>query len=87
MAEKFLQEVAWRTYWKGWLELRPSVWTDYLADLKRLVRVSTYQQAIEGRTGIDCFDSWTNELIEYGFLHNHARMWFASIWIFKLKLP
>ena len=25
-AEKFLTEVFWRTYWKGWLEMRPSVW-------------------------------------------------------------
>ena len=24
-AEKFVQEVFWRTYWKGWLEMRPSV--------------------------------------------------------------
>ena len=24
--EKFIQEVLWRTYWKGWLELRPNVW-------------------------------------------------------------
>jgi hypothetical protein len=33
------------------------------------------------------FDSWAAELIETGYLHNHARMWFASIWIFTLKLP
>jgi len=25
-ASKFVQEVYWRTYWKGWRELRPSVW-------------------------------------------------------------
>ena len=31
--EKFIQEVLWRTYWKGWLELRPNVWSDYLKDL------------------------------------------------------
>ena len=28
-----------------------------------------------------------HELKETGYLHNHARMWFASIWIFTLKLP
>ena len=27
--EKFIQEVLWRTYWKGWLEMRPEVWSDY----------------------------------------------------------
>ena len=32
--EKFIQEVLWRTYWKGWLELRPNVWTDYIIELK-----------------------------------------------------
>ena len=34
--EKFIQEVLWRTYWKGWLELRPNVWTDYLVELNKI---------------------------------------------------
>jgi deoxyribodipyrimidine photo-lyase len=88
-AEKFVQEVFWRTYWKGWLEQRPLVWDRYCDDLNRLL-ISTpveYQRAIEGRTGIDCFDAWARELKEFGYLHNHARMWFASIWIFTLRLP
>ena len=34
--EKFIQEVLWRTYWKGWLELRPNVWSDYLTELKKI---------------------------------------------------
>ena len=46
-----------------------------------------YRTAIAGRTGIACFDAWVAELIETGNLHNHARMWFASIWIFTLRLP
>ena len=32
-------------------------------------------------------DAWTSELIDTGYLHNHARMWYASIWIHTLKLP
>ena len=28
--EKFIQEIMWRTFWKGWMELRPDVWKDYL---------------------------------------------------------
>ena len=27
--EKFIQEIFWRTYWKGWLEGRKDVWKDY----------------------------------------------------------
>ncbi len=90
-AEKFVQEVLWRTYWKGWLEMRPSVWANFLrerdAAFDQWGSDTTYAQAIGSQTGIDCFDDWTHELIETGYLHNHARMWFASIWIFTLKLP
>lgn len=86
-AEKFLQEIAWRTYWKGWLEMRPAVWSDYQRSLKSIEKNHAYETAIAGKTGIACFDHWIIELLETGYLHNHARMWFASIWIFTLKLP
>ena len=87
-AEKFIQEVYWRTYWKGWLEIRPSVWADYLDALDQLGPPSAEAiAAMAGKTGIACFDHWANELVETGYLHNHARMWFASIWIFTLGLP
>jgi len=89
--EKFIQEVLWRTYWKGWLELRPSVWTDFLIELKKIKEDfqnnQTYQNAIEGKTNVECFNYWVNELKENNYLHNHTRMWFASIWIFTLNLP
>lgn len=85
--EKFLQEVAWRSYWKGWLEMRPDVWTHYLDGLADSPVTIECAAAMEGRTGIACFDAWCRELVEAGYLHNHARMWFASIWIFTLQLP
>jgi len=89
--EKFIQEVLWRTYWKGWLELRPNVWTDYLNELKKVREEfkdnQNYKDAIEGNTNIECFNEWIKELKETNYLHNHARMWFASIWIFTLDLP
>lgn len=94
-AEKFIQEVCWRTYWKAWLARHPGVWDDY----RRRVRESLaglegnadlerrWQQATSGDSGIDCFDHWARELVATGYLHNHARMWFASIWVFTLGLP
>ena len=89
--EKFIQEVLWRTYWKGWLELRPNVWNDYLIELNNMREDfnnnQNYLNAIEGKTKIECFDQWVNELKENNYLHNHTRMWFASIWIFTLELP
>ena len=86
-AEKFITEVYWRTYFKGWLEMRPSVWRQWLSDLARLPRSADLEKACSGQTGIDCFDAWADELTSTGYLHNHARMWFASIWIFTLRLP
>ncbi|PWS37732.1 deoxyribodipyrimidine photolyase [Falsiroseomonas bella] len=94
-SEKFIQEVFWRSYWKGWLEQRPGIWHDYRRDLEQdsatVARSSALRDALEraeaGGTGIACFDAWAEELRESGWLHNHVRMWFASIWIFTLDLP
>lgn len=86
-AEKFIQEVCWRTYWKGWLEMRPSVWSDYRRALEKLEVAPGIARAEAGDTDIAAFNAWAQELVETGYLHNHARMWFASIWIFTLKLP
>lgn len=93
-AEKFIAEVFWRVYFKGYLEQRPGVWTSYLAGRARALAAleanaglrRAYGEATEGRTGIAAFDHWAQELVTTGYLHNHARMWFASIWIFTLKL-
>lgn len=90
-AEKYVQEVLWRTYWKGWLEMRPSVWTQYQQERDRQLDSFPNARAIRsaeaGETGIEGFDDWARELVQTGYLHNHARMWFASIWIFTLRLP
>ena len=88
--EKFIQQILWRTYWKGWLELRPNVWSDYLIGLdnvrNQFKNNQNYLDAIEGKTDIDCFNQWVVELKENNYLNNHTRMWFASIWIFTLEL-
>ena len=94
-AEKFVQEVFWRGYFKGWLEQHPSVWSSYRNNVASLIKqiacdddlAQRYEQAISSQTGIACFDAWARELIDTGYLHNHTRMWFASIWIFTLELP
>ena len=94
-AEAFVQEVFWRAYFKGWLEHRPDVWADYRMSVSDLFGkldadselLERYNTAVEGNTGNDWFDGWANELVTDGYLHNHARMWFASIWVFTLKLP
>ena len=94
-AEKFIQEVFWRTYWKGWLERRPGVWRAYREAVEPRAAATAddpaaadrWRAAEAGETGLACFDAWARELVETGYLHNHARMWFASLWVFTLDLP
>lgn len=94
-AEKFISEVFWRGYWKGWLEQRPSLWRDYLVAVARAREHvdacpdlrSRYAAALQGETGIDYFDACVAEIQATGYLHNWARMQFASIWVFTLGLP
>ncbi|MEQ8602925.1 MAG: FAD-binding domain-containing protein [Marivibrio sp.] len=94
-AESFIQEVFWRTYWKGWLERRPEVWRAYRAGVDAggaamasdADAAARWRAAEAGETGLACFDAWARELVETGYLHNHARMWFASLWIFTFRLP
>ena len=73
----------------------PSVWTRYLEQLDATLGAvevdrdlrERYQRAHRGSTGIEPFDAWVRELVETGYLHNHSRMWFASVWVFTLELP
>jgi deoxyribodipyrimidine photo-lyase len=92
-AEKWLQEVCWRRYWKGWLEKRPQVWSEWqqrVTELRATLpqRILDHAEAVAaGRSGVACMDLIARELIETGYLHNHARMWWASFWIHAEGLP
>ncbi len=91
--EKFVQEVFWRSYWKGWLEQRPQVWTTYrrrVAFLRQQTPEPVLRRAQEvaaGGGGVALMDRFARELAETGYLHNHARMWWASYWIHVECLP
>ena len=94
VAEKYIQEVVWRTYWKGALHRAPGLWSSYKERLNHLSRVepsetwgSLYEAARAGNTHLPYFNEWVKELTATGYLHNHVRMWFASIWIFTLRIP
>ena len=81
--EKFIQEVLWRVYWKGWLELRPNVWSDYLIELNNIKdefkNNKNYLNAIEGKTNVECFNVWINELKENNYLHNHTTVSYTHL--------
>jgi deoxyribodipyrimidine photo-lyase len=81
--EKFLQELGWRDYWRRIygligeriaedLEPGTSGWSpaEYADELPYDVQT--------GHTGLACMDAFVHDLVETGYVHNHARMWFAS---------
>ena len=92
--EKFIQEVYWRRYWKNWLSLRPQVWTQYLDELAVLQNDPSMEatraraaRCEDGESPIAIMNHFARELIATGYLHNHARMWFAGWWIHIERLP
>ncbi len=84
---KFTDEILWRLYWRGYLENYKSIWIEYKNFKCTSYNPDTLKKATLGKTGIECFDTWILELRENNYLHNHTRMWLASIWIFALRLP
>lgn len=85
--EKFVQEVYWRRYWKSWLSLRPEVWEDFESSLAQLPADPAARAIEEARSGNSVIDHFSRELTTTGYLHNHARMWFAAWWIHEARLP
>lgn len=79
--EKFLQEVLWRAYWKGWLEMRPQVWRGYVAAVQQGASSEEERAVAEGRSRSGVLNLFARELLETGYMHNHARMWWSSYWI------
>jgi len=92
--EKFTQEVYWRCYWKSWLSLRPQIWTQYLNELVALQNDPALETIRARAARCECAESpiaimnhFASELVSTGYLHNHARMWFAGWWIHIERLP
>lgn len=92
-AEKWVQELCWRDYWQSWLRQRPGVWTAWRRRVRRLEMVgdagmlARAEAVAEGRSGVAVMDGFARELRESGYLHNHARMWWAAFWVHTEQLP
>ena len=90
---KLVQELVWRGYWKAWLERRPNVWTHWCAArvVARQQLDAGAQQRLARLEAAECdvgvMNHFVRELVTTGYLHNHARMWFASYWVHVEKLP
>lgn len=80
---KFITELAWRDYWQRlYRQLGEGIWQDR-EPAKTGLPPGAYREEFpadiaEARTGLACMDAFVRELRRTGYLHNHARMWFAA---------
>ena len=78
---KFAMELAWRDYWQRlYYALGAGVWQDQEA-YKTGWRPEDYSDELPadlGASGLACIDAFVSELKTTGYLHNHARLWFAA---------
>lgn len=82
-AEKLIQELGWRDYWQRlYAEKGDNIWKDQ-EEYKTGYAAKVYAAELpadvaEGTTGMVCIDSFSRQLRETGYLHNHQRMWMAA---------
>ncbi len=80
---KLINELGWRDYWQRlYIKLGQGIWEDQ-EPYKTGYKLSDYVPELpadiqDGTTGLVCIDSFSRDLREVGYLHNHARMWLAA---------
>ncbi|MFK8039416.1 MAG: FAD-binding domain-containing protein [Crocinitomicaceae bacterium] len=78
--EKFIQELAWRDYWQHiWVEKLEDINSDLKHAQPQVENNEIPESIIEGNTGINAVDIAIKELYSTGYMHNHLRMYLASI--------
>ena len=82
-ASKLINELGWRDYWQRlYIELGNDIWLDR-EPYKTGYTSKNYAEVLpddiaSGTTKLVCIDSFSQQLRETGYLHNHARLWLAS---------
>ena len=78
--EKFIQELAWRDYWQQvWVDKRNEINNDLRREQPNVQNHQMAESVINAKTGVQAVDDAIREFYETGYLHNHIRMYIASI--------
>ena len=86
-AEKLVTELARRDYWRRvWYDLGNGIFSD-IEDPKVALGDKLMPDFIrQGITGLPCMDGFIRDLTHEGYVHNHARKWFAAYVVHWLKV-
>lgn len=77
---KFIQELAWREYFQRvWQHLEDDMFDDIRITRTGIRHRQIPQAIITAKTGIESIDTAINDLYQTGYMHNHIRMYTASI--------
>lgn len=78
--EKIIQELAWREYFQRVWQFKGSqIWEDLKQDQQKVVHHTMLEAIQQAQTGIESIDLAIHGLYEIGYMHNHSRMYIASI--------
>jgi deoxyribodipyrimidine photo-lyase len=78
--EKFLQELAWREYYQRvWQAKKEMIWEDLKQPQPNVAHHQMPVAIKNAATGIEAIDMQIKNLYATGYLHNHVRMYVASI--------
>jgi deoxyribodipyrimidine photo-lyase len=78
--EKLVQELAWRDFFQMvWIRLGSGINSDIKQEQFQVLNHSIPSAIFESNTGINGIDSGIQKLYDFGYMHNHQRMYTASI--------
>lgn len=78
-----MQELAWRDFWQRSAEHHPDWILQDVEPYKTGFKPQDYADTLpddinSANTGVACIDSFIEDLMNTGYVHNHARMYLAS---------
>jgi deoxyribodipyrimidine photo-lyase len=80
LIEKFIQELAWRDYWQQiWIANQDRINENLKQPQPFAVRTGIPTRILNHQTGIEAIDAGIQSLYQTGYLHNHQRMYLASL--------
>jgi len=79
-SEKLIQELAWREYYQRiWQVKKEQIWDDLKQAQPGVSHHEMLASLLNFNTGIQVIDEQISQLYEYGYIHNHIRMYLAAI--------
>jgi deoxyribodipyrimidine photo-lyase len=90
-AEKLISELGWRDYWQRlYVQWGEGIWRDR-EPIKTGFAAASYAselppELLAATTGLNCMDSFSRQLQQTGWLHNHARMWVNAYVVHWLRV-